>query len=46
MIDDDWIIINHEIQIPLKYLLSYYIYKRCFMERNFHHQKKNLDLPE
>lgn len=25
MTDEEWLIINHEI--PLKYLLSYYIYK-------------------
>lgn len=44
MSDEEWLIINQEI--PLKYLLSYYIYKRCFTEKNSLHQKKNQDLPE
>ena len=44
MSDDEWIIIHPEI--PLKYLLSYYIYKQCFTERNFHQNKKNLVLQE
>lgn len=44
MSDDEWIIINPEI--PLKYLLSYYIYKRCFTDQNFHQDKKKADLPE